>query len=226
MCECHVGLSRRSLLGALSATLVAAAGPAPSASVTGEQSLRLMMEGNARYRANHTHARDFAVGRAARVATHRPIASVLSCSDARVGPEFVFDQGPGDLFVVRVAGNVLLDEGLANLEYAARLLGSPLVFVLRHSGCGAVEAAINVVQDNATLPGHLPGLIDQVKPAVLAARAANPANLLDAAIAENVRRTMQAVTAAQPLLADEIAHGNVKLAGGVYDIATGKVNLL
>jgi carbonic anhydrase len=226
MCECHVGLSRRSLLGALSATLVAAAGPAPSTSVTGEQSLRLMMEGNARYRANHTHARDFAVGRAARVATHRPIASVLSCSDARVGPEFVFDQGPGDLFVVRVAGNVLLDEGLASLEYAARFLGSPLVFVLGHSGCGAVEAAIKVVQDNATLPGHLPGLIDQVKPAVLAARAAKPANLLDAAIAENVRRTMQAVTAAQPLLADEIAHGNVKLAGGVYDIATGKVNLL
>ena len=196
MCECHVGLSRRSLLGALSATLVAAAGPAPSASVTGEQSLRLMMEGNARYRANHTHARDFAVGRAARVATHRPIASVLSCSDARVGPEFVFDQGPGDLFVVRVAGNVLLDEGLASLEYAARFLGSPLVFVLGHSGCGAVEAAIKVVQDNATLPGHLPGLIDQVKPAVLAARAAKPANLLDAAIAENVRRTMKAVTTA------------------------------
>jgi carbonic anhydrase len=226
MCECHVGLSRRSLLGALSATLVAAAGPAPSTSVTGEQSLRLMMEGNARYRANHTHARDFAVGRAARVATHRPIASVLSCSDARVGPEFVFDQGPGDLFVVRVAGNVLLDEGLASLEYAARFLGSPLVFVLGHSGCGAVEAAIKVVQDNATLPGHLPELIDRLKPAALAARAANPANLLDAAIAENVRRTMQAVTAAQPLLADEIAHGNVKLAGGVYDIATGKVNLL
>lgn len=226
MCECHVGLSRRGLLGALSATLVAAAGPAPSASITGDQSLRLMMEGNARYRANHSHARDFAVGRAARVATHRPIASVLSCSDARVGPEFVFDQGPGDLFVVRVAGNVLLDEGLASLEYAARFLGSPLVFVLEHSGCGAVEAAIKVVQDNTTLPGHLPELIDRLKPAVLAARGANPANLLDAAIAENVRRTMQAVTAAQPLLADEIAHGNVKLAGGVYDIATGKVNLL
>jgi carbonic anhydrase len=101
-----------------------------------------------------------------------------------------------------------------------------LVFVLGHSGCGAVEAAIKVVQDNTTLPGHLPELIDRLKPAVLAARGANPANLLDAAIAENVRRTMQAVTAAQPLLADEIAHGNVKLAGGVYDIATGKVNLL
>ena len=158
------------------------------------------------------------------VTTHRPLAAVLSCSDARVGPEFLFDQGPGDLFVVRVAGNVLLDEGLASIEYAAQFLGAPLVFVLGHSGCGAVEAAIKVVKDNATLPGHLPGLIDQIKPAVTAAQSAQPANLLDAAIAENVRRTIQAVTTAQPVVAEMIASGKVKVAGGVYDIATGAVN--
>ena len=126
---------------------------------------------------------------------------MLSCSDARVGPEFLFDQGPGDLFVVRVAGNVLLDEGLASLEYAAQFLGAPLIFVLGHSNCGAVDAAIKVVKDNAALPGHLPALIDQIKPAVLAAQASQPANLLDAAIVENVRRTTQAIAAAQPLLA-------------------------
>ena len=200
--------------------------PAPPATITGEEALRRLIEGNARYRANQTHARDFAVGRAARVTTHRPIASVLSCSDARVGPEFLFDQGPGDLFVVRVAGNVLLDEGLASLEYAAQFLGAPLIFVLGHSNCGAVDAAIKVVQDNAALPGHLPALIDQIKPAVLAAQASQPANLLDAAIVENVRRTTQAIAAAQPLLAGMIASGKVKLAGGVYDIATGHVRLL
>jgi carbonic anhydrase len=183
------------------------------------------MAGNARYRANQTHMRDFAAGRAARVATHRPIASVLSCSDARVAPEFLFDQGPGELFVVRVAGNVLTDEGLASLEYAAQFLGSPLVFVLGHRGCGAVEAAIKATQDNASLPGHLPGLIDRVKPAVAAAQAAHPANLLNAAIAENVRRNVQAVGAAQPLLAAMVAAGKVKVAGGVYDIATGAVSL-
>jgi carbonic anhydrase len=210
----------------MAATLVAAAGPAPPASITGEQALRRLVEGNARYRANATHTRDYAVGRAARVTTHRPIASVLCCSDARVGPEFVFDQGPGDLFVVRVAGNVLLDEGLASLEYAAQFLGSPLIYVLGHSSCGAVDAAVKVVQDNASLPGHLPGLIDQIKPAVIAARAANPTNLLDAAITENARRTTQAVTVAQPLLADMIAGGKVKVAGGVYDIATGHVTPL
>jgi carbonic anhydrase len=226
MCERCFGLSRRGLLGAAAATLVAAAGPAPPASITGEEALRRLIEGNARYRANQTHARDFAVSRAARVTTHRPIASVLSCSDARVGPEFLFDQGPGDLFVVRVAGNVLLDEGLASLEYAAQFLNSPLIFVLGHSGCGAVDAAIKVVRDNAVLPGHLPALIDQVKPAVLAAQASHPANLLDAAIVENVRRTTQAIATAQPLLAEPIASGKMKLAGGVYDIATGHVSLL
>jgi carbonic anhydrase len=226
MCERCTGLSRRGLVAGLSAALVAAAGPAPPATITGEQALRLLVEGNARYRANQTHARDFGVGRAARVSTHRPIASVLSCSDARVGPEFVFDQGPGDLFVVRVAGNVLEDGGLASLEYAAQFLGSPLIFVLGHNNCGAVEAAIKTVQDNATLPGHLPGLIDQVKPAVLAAQATQPADLLKAAIAENVRRTAQAIAAAQPLMAGLIASGKVKVAGGVYNIATGGITLV
>ena len=82
------------------------------------------------------------------------------------------------------------------------------------------------MKDNAALPGHLPGLIDHVKPAVLAAQKAQPANLLDAAIIGNVRQTMQHVTAAKPLLAEMIAGGKVKLAGGVYEITTGKVNLV
>ena len=223
MCERCIGLSRRGLMTALSATLIAAASPTPPETISGEEALHRLMQGNARYRSNNTHVRDFAAGRAARVSTHRPIASILSCSDARVGPEFLFDQGPGDLFVVRVAGNVLEDQGLASLEYAAQFLGAPLIFVLGHSNCGAVEAAIKVVKDSATLPGHLPSLIDRIKPAVLAAQSTQPANLLNAAIAENVRRTMQAVITAQPVVAGLVASGKVKVAGGVYDIATGAV---
>jgi len=232
MCErCNVplrrGISRRGLLGAFAAGAIAcAAGPAPPSTISGDEALRRIVEGNARYAANHMNVRDFAAGRAARVTTHRPIASILSCSDARVGPEFLFDQGPGDLFVVRVAGNILEDEGLASLEYAAQFLAAPLIFVLGHSNCGAVDAAIKVITDNATLPGHLPGLIDHIKPAVLAAQQTHPANLASAAIAENVRQTVQHVTAAKPVLADMIAGGKVKVAGGVYDIATGKVALV
>jgi len=230
VCErCNVplrrGLSRRGLIGAFAASAIAgAAGPAPPGTISGDEALHRIMAGNARYVANKTHVRDFAAGRATRVTTHRPIASILSCADARVGPEFLFDQGPGDLFVVRVAGNILDDDGLASLEYAAQFLGAPLIFVLGHSNCGAVDAAIKVVKDNVSFPGHLPGLIDQVKPAVLAAQKTQPANLLSAAIAENVRETVQHVTAAKPVLSEMIAGGKVKVAGGVYDIATGKVN--
>ena len=224
MCHyCIPLLSRRGLL-AFSATLATGAAPAPSA-ISGDEALRRLVEGNARYRAGQTHVRDYAAGRAARVATHRPIASVLGCSDARVGPEFIFDQGPGDLFMVRVAGNILQPEGLASLEYAAQFLGVPLIFVLGHSNCGAVDAAIKALRDNASLPGHLPELIDQVRPAVIAAQETRPADLLNAAIAENVRRTRQAVDRAQPLLAEMVESGKVKVAGGVYDISTGRVSL-
>jgi carbonic anhydrase len=224
MDQCCAGWSRRAVLGGVAGLLLAAAAP-PTDAISGDEALHRLLEGNARYRKNHMDVRDFAAGRAARVATHRPIASVLSCSDARVAPEFLFDQGPGDLFVVRVAGNVLTDEGLASLEYAAQFLGSPLVFVLGHRGCGAVEATIKAMHDNASLPGHLPGLIDRLKPAVIAAEAAHPANLLNAAIAENVRRTSQAATTAQPLLSAMVASGKVMVRGGVYDIATGGVSL-
>ena len=220
-------LSRRGMLGVMSAALVAtAAGPAPEPTITGDQALQRLMEGNARYHTNKTNFRDHAAGRAARVTTHRPIASILSCADARVGPELVFDQEPGNLFVVRVAGNILQDEGLASFEYAAQFLGSPLILVLGHSLCGAVDATIKAMKENATLPGHLPGLIDQIKPAVQAAEKTNPPNLLDAAVVENVRLTMKNVTNAQPIIAGMVASGKVKVAGGVYDIASGKVTLL
>ena len=221
---CKLCLSRRGLFGAIAASaLVAAAGPAPSARMTSDEALRHLMDGNARYVANKMNVRDFAAGRAARVTTHRPVASILSCADARVGPEFLFDQGPGDLFVVRVAGNVLEDEGLASLEYAAQFLSAPLIFVLGHSGCGAVDAAVKVVTEKATLPGHLPELIDHIKPAVLAAQKTNPKDLLAAAIAENVRQTMAQVASAAPMLSDMVSAGKIKVAGGVYDIGTGKV---
>jgi carbonic anhydrase len=202
---------------------VAAAGPAPSGSVSPDDALNQLVAGNNRYRKGASHARDFAAGRAERVAVHRPLASILTCADARVGPEFVFDQGPGALFVVRVAGNILEEDGLASLEYAAKFLGSPAIFVLGHQNCGAVEAAIKVVKDNATLPGHLPGLIDKIKPAVLEAQKSNPPDLFKAAITANVRQSMAQVTSAGPILSDMIASGKVKVAGGVYDIGSGAI---
>lgn len=242
MCEqCNLtrrsGLSRRFLLGAMSAGFVGAralaAAPAlaraaepPPNPVSGDEALKRLKEGNQRYAAGHAACRDFAADLATLTQGQYPFASILSCADSRVAPELVFDQGLGDLFVVRVAGNVLNENALASLEYGSEFLGVRLILVLGHSKCGAVDAAIKVVQDNETLPGHLPGLIDQIKPAVLAAEQTSPSDLLSAAIEENVRQTVHHVSTAQPVLSALIADGKLTVAGGTYDLATGMVHLL
>jgi carbonic anhydrase len=184
------------------------------------------MKGNVRYVANRPTHRDFSAGRAERTKSQYPIAAVLSCSDSRVAPEFAFDQGPGDLFVVRVAGNFANEDGLASFEYAVKFLGVPLVVVLGHSNCGAVDAAIKVIEENASLPGHLPGLVQSIKPAVEAAKLKAPEDLLTAAITENVALNVKRLQTAQPLLASFAQNKRVKVVGGVYDLATGKIGLL
>jgi carbonic anhydrase len=143
-----------------------------------------------------------------------------------VAPAFAFDQGPGDLFVVRVAGNFAYENGLASLEYAVKFLGVPLVIVLGHSNCGAVDAAIKVIDENAVLPGHLAGLIQSLKPAVEAAKLKSPEDLLIKAITENVALNVKRLQTAQPLLASLAQNKGVKIVGGVYDLATGKVNCI
>ena len=198
---------------------------APNA-IPPSEALKRLVTGNARYVGSGMHCNDVASGRAARVSAQYPFASILSCSDSRVVPELVFDQGPGDLFVVRVAGNFVTNDGLASLEYGASVLGAPLIMVLGHSNCGAVAAAIKVVKDKAQLPGHLPELVDAIAPAVIAAEAKHPADLLAAAITENVRRNVARLNRATPVLAARVKAGTLKVVGGVYDIATGKVALV
>ncbi len=219
------GFAALSGLGAASAKEAEARKPKPNG-IGADAALRRLMEGNARYVANKPTHRDFSAKRAQRISAQYPIAAVLSCADLRVAPEFAFDQGPGDLFVVRLAGNFANDDGLASLEYAVKYLGVPLVLVLGHSNCGAVEAAIKVVEDNAELPGHLPGLVQSIKPAVEAAKAKSPKDLLAAAITENVALNVKKLETAQPLLTSFAQTGALKIAGGVYDLATGKVGLL
>ena len=143
--------------------------PPPQNAISPADALKRIMDGNARYAANAPNERDFSSGRAARAQAQYPIASIVSCADSRVAPELAFDQAPGDLFVVRVAGNVVNTDLLASLEYGAQFLGSPLIMVLGHSNCGAIDAAIKVVQTKAVLPGHLPELIAGLKPAVIVA---------------------------------------------------------
>ena len=212
-------------MGASNATEEGAGKPKPNV-IGADAALRLLMQGNARYVANKPTHRNFSAGRVGRTRAQFPIAAILSCADSRVAPEFAFDQGPGDLFVVRLAGNFANDDGLASLEFAVKFLGVPLILVLGHSNCGAVAAAINVVEDNAQLPGHLPGLVQSIKPAVEAAKAKSPKDLLAASITENVALNVNRLQTSQPLLASFAQSGQVKIVGGVYDLATGKVGLL
>jgi carbonic anhydrase len=143
-----------------------------------------------------------------------------------VSPELAFDQGPGDIFVVRLAGNFLNEDGFASLEYAVKFLGAPLIMVLGHTNCGAVDAAIKVVKENAELPGHLPELIKSIEPAVIAAHGRHPSDLLAAAIEENVRLNVKRLIDDAPIMSDALATKRIAVSGGVYDLATGKVGLI
>jgi carbonic anhydrase len=233
-------VSRRDFLrtGALAALVpwsigaaFAADPPAPGAAppqnaIAPADALKRLMEGNARYAANAPNERDFSSGRAARVQGQYPVASILSCSDSRVSPELAFDQGPGDLFVMRVAGNVVSTDLLASIEYGAQFLGVPLIMVLGHSGCGAIDAAIKVVKTKAVLPGHLPELIAAIKPAVERADKMKTGTLLDNAVAENVRGQVARLKKSPPIVQKFYAGKKIDIVGGVYDLATGKVTII
>src|SRR5262245_293705 len=234
----HHRLSRRNLMaGAGAAVAISAlraarlwAGEPPKEgapnAIGPDAALQRLMEGNARYAANRPNERDFSAGRAARAAAQFPISAILSCSDSIVVPDLVFDQSPGDLFVVRLAGNFLDDDGLASLEYAVKFLGAPLLVVVGHTNCGALAAAVKVVTERAELPGHLPELIKSIEPAVIAAHARHPSDLVAAAIEENVRLNVRRMKDDKPILSEALAAKKIAAVGGVYDVATGKMNLL
>jgi len=198
----------------------------PQNVISPSEALDRLMQGNARYAAGECECEDYTVGRAARAVVQYPIVAVLSCSDSRVAPELVFDQSPGDVFVVRLAGNFLNDDGFASLEYAVKFLGAPLVMVLGHTNCGAVAAAVKVVQEHAELPGHLPDLVKSIEPAVIAAHEKHPSDLVTATIEENVRLNVKRLDADSPIMTDASAAKKIDVVGGIYDLATGKVGLI
>jgi len=157
-----------------------------------------------------------------------PLAAVLGCADSRVPVEVVFDQGPGDLFVVRVAGNVAAPTQLGSLEYAVTVLGVRLVVVLGHSGCGAVTAALDVLAGAPSLSPHLETIVARIRPSLPepAAAAADHAAALDAAVRANVAATAATVRHESDLLRPLAASGELLVAGAVYDLATGEVDWL
>lgn len=152
-----------------------------------------------------------------------PFATVIACSDSRVPVELLFDQGVGDLFVVRVAGNVCNVSECASVEYAVDHLHTPLVVVLGHTQCGAVTAVVN----GAAAEGHLATLLGGIGRALDGARVwANADELLDATIMQNVLNSIDDLTRESPVIAGHVETGAVQIAGAMYDLSTGKVDWL
>lgn len=199
---------------------------AETSQVPPDEALERLIEGNARYVANAPVNTDHSVGRSARALGQQPFATIVSCADSRVAPELIFDQGPGELFVIRAAGNVISDYGLASLEYGAAVLGISTIVVLGHSSCGAVSATISAVQDDTLPGGHLPGLVNAIRPAVVEAIADDPADLLADATARNALHGAEKARSTAPILSELHLTGQLKTAAAVYDIATGQVAFL
>jgi carbonic anhydrase len=157
----------------------------------------------------------------------QPFAVIVGCADSRVSPELLFDQGIGDLFVVRVAGNVVSGAGTpvkGSIEYGVAELGVSLVMVLGHTECGAVKAAIKHMNDRDPLPGALGLLVNSIRPAVAKTRGM-PGDPLDNAIRANVGIGVEVLRGLQPIVAPAVKRGRVKVVGAVYDLRTGSVTL-
>jgi carbonic anhydrase len=199
--------------------------PAPDA----EAVLARLVEGNRRFvRGEPLHPRRRPEDFRPLAEAQSPVAAIVGCADSRVPPELIFDQGVGDLFVVRVAGNVVSGAGATvkgSIEYAVAELGVPLVLVLGHSRCGAVKAAIKHLEAHDALSGALGDLVNTIKPAVSEAKG-KAGDLLDNAIKANVERGVARLRGLEPVLAEPARKGKVKVVGAVYDLATGKVQLL
>jgi carbonic anhydrase len=199
--------------------------PKPGNVLSPDAALDRLMKGNERYVAGVAKRHDFRHEREVLVGGQNPYAGILSCADSRITPEYAFDAGRGDLFVCRVAGNLANDDVIASFEYAVSVLNAPLILVLGHQACGAVDAAIKAIESNTTLPGHLPSLVEALMPAVKLA-VDKPGDSLDNAIRQNVLLTVAGLKSATPILNKAVEEKRLRVVGAVYDLATGQVALV
>lgn len=196
--------------------------PAPTR-MTADEALHILLEGNQRYVSGQLlHPRQD-MQRVVEVAPAQyPIAIILGCADSRVIPEILFDQGIGDLFVLRVAGNIAADNTvIAGIEFAVSVVGVPLIVVLGHQYCAAVAAAVQ----GDDLPGHLNSLVHAISPAVEKARE-QPGDMLDNTIVANVQLMVEKLKSLPPILAERVRAGTLKIVGARYSLETGAIELV
>src|SRR3984957_7145389 len=243
MCEFCATAAKRSLIarrGLLQFAAVAAAGlaitphalavpikapPKPANVLPPNAAFDRLMKGNARYVEGVSMRHDFRHESEALSQGQNPYAAILSCADSRIAPEYCFDAARGDLFVCRVAGNFATEEIIASLEYGVQVLNTPLIMVLGHDSCGAVDATIKSIKDGTTLPGHLPELVSAIRPAVEAVKNQG-GDMLANAISSNVKLNVDKLQKSSPILDAAVNGKTLRVVGGIYRLATGKVDLV
>lgn len=221
-----LGLAATAAVGTSVGPLAWADNPAPAdPRPTPQEALARLQHGNARYVQGSNQARTTTQGRSERTRGQWPYAAILSCADSRVPPELVFDAAEGELFVVRLAGNIASTEAIASLEYAVHVLQVPLIMVMGHSHCGAIAATLHMLQSGASLPGHLPSLTQAIAPALAQMPSeGTTAQRISQATALNVQRTVKQLQTVSPLISAKLSNAQLQIHGGVLDIASGQLS--
>jgi carbonic anhydrase len=223
------GIAAAAMLGSMSGLLRAYAAALTAAQrekMSPESIIALMKAGNERFRLGKESPHDFLAQQKASAKGQYPAAMILSCIDSRAPAETILDLGIGDTFNARVAGNVVNEDILGSMEFACKVAGAKLVLVMGHTACGAIKGAI----DNVQL-GNLTGLLAKIRPAVDATdykgdRSATNYGFVDAVARKHVELTVADIRRRSPVLAELESGGAVKMVGGMYDLATGRLDLL
>lgn len=190
--------------------------------VSADTALAQLKQGNARFSGNALTHPDQSAARRTEVAQgQHPFAVILTCADSRLSPEIIFDQGLGDLFVIRNAGNLLDDVVLGSIEYAVEHLHVPLVIVLGHSKCGAVSAAVA----GGEAPGHIKSIVAALSPAVNMGQK-KPGDAVDNTVRIAAKLSAAALAVNEPIIGELVKAGKVKVVAARYDLATGQVEFL
>jgi carbonic anhydrase len=231
---CDVNLGRRGFLGLAGAGLAASLLPTsafaaggPTTSLTADQALAKLKEGNAKYVSSPQLCEaDLANAREHVAKGQAPWATIISCADSRVPPELLFGgQGVGELFVGRNAGNMVDTATMGTIEYGSGVLGVPLIVVLGHQSCGAVAAACEAVTKGAKYPGSIGPMVKEIIPAVKAVKNM-PGDLVDNAVRESAKRTALKIASKSPIISGLVKEGKVKVVAARYDLEKGSVEFL
>jgi carbonic anhydrase len=201
--------------------------PKPENVITPDQALERLMKGNGRYVNGNINTNDSFKSVAAGLKNgQNPYAIILSCADSRVSPELCFDEGPGDLFVNRIAGNYVTTDLLGSMEYGALILKSPLIMVLGHTECGAVKAAMKAEEENTDFPGHIQSISSHIGAAVRAVKQQGGKVSTTDVVKANIKLNVAYLQQSTPIIRKLVQENKLKVVGGMYNLEDGTVSIV